>query len=185
LQDIAADAQRAAQVIRRLRALLKKEHGERHAVDMTAVIKEVVSLLGKDLERRRICLELALPLDTPHVLGDVVQLQQVILNVLLNAAEAMTDEAHPRVLRIETNARESGILTITARDSGRGPRPRAGAHLRALRHEQGGRARDGIVDKPLDRQGARRTDVGDAEHGTRVDHAHRAAEPEGGCAPVR
>jgi signal transduction histidine kinase len=120
LQDIATDAQRAAQVIRRLRALFKKQHGERHAVDMTAVIKEVVSLLGKDLERRRICLELALPPATPRVLGDVVQLQQVILNVLVNAAEAMTDQAHPRVLRIETNARESGILTITARDSGRG-----------------------------------------------------------------
>ena len=120
LQDIAADAQRAAQVIRRLRALFKREHSERHAVDMTAVITEVISLLRKDLERRRICLELALPPDTPRVLGDVVQLQQVILNVLLNAAEAMTDEAPSRVLRIETDARESGILTITVRDSGRG-----------------------------------------------------------------
>jgi C4-dicarboxylate-specific signal transduction histidine kinase len=120
LQDIAADAQRAAQVIRRLRALFRKEQGERHAVDMTAVIREVISLLRKDLDRRRICLELALPPDTPRVLGDVVQLEQVILNVLLNAAEAMTDEAHARVLRIEADARESGILTITVRDSGRG-----------------------------------------------------------------
>jgi C4-dicarboxylate-specific signal transduction histidine kinase len=120
LQDIAADAQRAAQVIRRLRALFKREHSERHAVDMTAVITEVISLLRKDLERRRICLELALPPDTPRVLGDVVQLQQVILNVLLNAAEAMTDEAPSRVLRIAADARESGILTITVRDSGRG-----------------------------------------------------------------
>jgi signal transduction histidine kinase len=120
LQDIAADAQRAAQVIRRLRALFKKEHSERHAVDMTAVITEVISLLRKELERRRICLELALASDPPRVLGDVVQLQQVILNVLLNAAEAMTDEAPSRVLRIEADARESGILTITVRDSGRG-----------------------------------------------------------------
>lgn len=120
LQDIAADAQRAARVIRRLRALFKKEHSERHAVDMTAVITEVISLLRKDLERRRICLELALPPHTPRVLGDVVQLEQVILNVLVNAAEAMTDEAHARVLRIETDARESGILTITVRDSGKG-----------------------------------------------------------------
>jgi C4-dicarboxylate-specific signal transduction histidine kinase len=120
LQDIAADAQRAAQVIRRLRALFKREHGERHAVDMTAVIREVISLLRKDLERRRICLELALPPDAPRVLGDVVQLQQVILNVLLNAAEAMTDEAPSRVLRLAADARESGILAITVRDSGRG-----------------------------------------------------------------
>jgi C4-dicarboxylate-specific signal transduction histidine kinase len=120
LQDIAADAQRAAQVIRRLRALFKREHSERQAVDMTAVIKEVISLLGKDLERRRICLELALPPDTPRVLGDVVQLQQVILNVLVNAAEAMTDAGHSRELRIETDARESGILTIAVRDTGRG-----------------------------------------------------------------
>lgn len=120
LQDIAADAQRAAQVIRRLRARFKSGHGDRDAVDMTAVITEVISLLRKDLERRRICLELALPPDTPRVLGDVVQLQQVILNVLLNAAEAMTDEALSRVLRIEADARESGILRITVRDSGKG-----------------------------------------------------------------
>jgi two-component system sensor kinase FixL len=120
LRDIAADAQRAGQVIRRLRTLFKKEQNERQPVDLTEVIKEVVGLLRKDLERRRVRLEVSLGPDTPRVLGDVVQLQQVMLNVVVNAAEAMTRDGAPRVLRVEAVSREPGILTIAVRDSGIG-----------------------------------------------------------------
>ena len=120
LGDIAADAQRAAQVIRRLRVLFKKEHGEREPVDLAEVIKEVVGLLHREVERRGIRLELALDAQGQRVLGDVVQLQQVLLNVLVNAAEAMRDAPHPRHLRLATNAVEPAILTITLRDSGPG-----------------------------------------------------------------
>jgi two-component system, LuxR family, sensor kinase FixL len=120
LCDIADDAQRAAQIIRRLRVLFKKEHGERELLDLGEVIKEVTGLLHKDLERRRVRLELVLQPDPPRVLGDIVQLQQVMLNVLLNAAEAMTDAADPRELHIETVTGAPGVLTITVRDSGPG-----------------------------------------------------------------
>jgi PAS domain S-box-containing protein len=120
LGDIAADAQRAAQVIRRLRVLFKKEHGEREPVDLAEVIKEVIGLLNRDVERRGIHLEVALEGKGQRVLGDVVQLQQVLLNVLVNAAEAMTDAPHPRRLRLLMKAAEPTILTITIRDSGPG-----------------------------------------------------------------
>src|SRR5262249_53982492 len=120
LQDIADDAQRAAQVIRRLRVLFKKEHNDHQPVDVNEVIKEVIGLMRKDLERRHVMLEVALAPDAPRVLGDVVQLQQVILNVLVNAVESMTGHEHPSELSIETAAREPGILTLTVRDSGRG-----------------------------------------------------------------
>jgi C4-dicarboxylate-specific signal transduction histidine kinase len=120
LGDIADDARRAAQVIRRLRVLFKKEQGERQPVDLTEVIKEVIGLLSKVLERQRIHMDLHLESEAPRVLGDVIQLQQVILNVVVNAAEAMRDAADPRLLRIETAAHEPGILTITVRDSGSG-----------------------------------------------------------------
>jgi PAS domain S-box-containing protein len=118
LQDIAADAQRAAQVIRRLRVLFRKEHGEREPVDITAVVKEAAALLGKELERRRVTLELVLPVDGPRVLGDVVQLQQVVVNVVLNAAEAVTGGEGPRQVRVEVHAREAGVVTIAVRDCG-------------------------------------------------------------------
>jgi PAS domain S-box-containing protein len=123
LHDIRADAQRAAQIIRRLRVLFKKEHAERHPVDVTEVIKEVVALLRKELERREITLEVALHADLPRVLGDIVQLQQVLLNVLVNATEAMGRERGPRDLRVATGVGEPGVLSITVRDSGVGVPP--------------------------------------------------------------
>jgi PAS domain S-box-containing protein len=119
LRDIGSDAQRAAQVIRRLRALFKKEPSERQLVDIGEVIKEVVGLLRKELERRRVELEVSLAPGPLRALGDIVQLQQVLLNVLVNAGEAMTDDA-PRRLRIELSAREAGVLLLTITDSGRG-----------------------------------------------------------------
>jgi PAS domain S-box-containing protein len=120
LRDITADAQRAGQIIRQLRVLFRKEHREQQPVDLTAVIKEVLALLRADLERRRVRLEVALMPGAPRVLGDVVQLQQVVLNVVINAAEAMAKEAEPRDLRIEMAVRESDIITITVSDSGKG-----------------------------------------------------------------
>lgn len=120
LEEIAADAQRAARVIRRLRALFRKEHGDRRPVDTTTVIREVVGLLSADLQRRRITLDLRLPDEVPRVLGDVVQLQQVLLNVVLNAAEAMTDDDGPRSLEIGARTPEAGLVTITVRDCGPG-----------------------------------------------------------------
>ena len=129
LRDIADEAKRAAQVIRRLRALFRKEHNERQPVDLNEVLKEVIGLLRRDLERRRVRLELALQPDPPPILGDIVQLQQVILNVLVNAADAMADAPEPRDLRVETIIREAGILAISARDSGVGVAPSELEHI--------------------------------------------------------
>jgi signal transduction histidine kinase len=120
LDDITDAAQRAAQVIRRLRVLFKKEPSAPQPVDLNEVIKEVIGLLRRDLERRRVRLELSLPSQTPRVLGDVVQLQQVILNVLVNAAEAMVGAMHPRELRVAACVREPAVVSITVCDTGPG-----------------------------------------------------------------
>jgi len=120
LRDITADAQRAAGVIRQLRVLFKKEHNERQPVDLTTVITEVLALLRKDLERRRVTVQASLRPDAPSVIGDIVQLQQVMLNVLVNAAEAMADDPGPRELRIALDVGEPGLLALSVRDSGKG-----------------------------------------------------------------
>jgi C4-dicarboxylate-specific signal transduction histidine kinase len=80
----------------------------------------VTGLLHRYLERRQVRLEVVLPADPPRVLGDIVQLQQVVLNVLVNSVEAMADEASPRELQIDVVSREPGILATTVRDSGTG-----------------------------------------------------------------
>jgi PAS domain S-box-containing protein len=120
LRDIADAAQRAAEIIRRLRVLFRKEHGDPRPVDLEEVIKEVVSLLHKELEHRRVRVQLSVTSGLPRVLGDMVQLQQVILNVCINAAEAMAGSAHPRQLTVTAAAREPAIILITIADTGPG-----------------------------------------------------------------
>ena len=120
LEDIAQDARRAAEIIRRLRALYRKQHSDRRPLDVNEAIREVTGLLKKDLERKRVGLQLELAENLPQVLGDVVQLQQVFLNVVVNACDAMKgSENGPRQLRIETSHRNS-VVAIDIRDSGTG-----------------------------------------------------------------
>jgi PAS domain S-box-containing protein len=123
LTDIVEAAKRASQIIQRLRALFRKEHAERTVIDINALITEVVSLLRTDLQRRTISVSLALSETVPPVLGDSVQLQQVILNLVVNACEAIAaTEGALREIVVETSQAEPGRLAIVVRDSGIGVR---------------------------------------------------------------
>src|SRR5213592_3962393 len=103
LRDIAMDAQRAAQIIWRLPCALQ-EGAQRAAARRRRRGHEGGHRPGgKDLERRRVQLDVTLHPGAPRVLGDIVQLQQVILNLLIKAAEAMTDDS-PRDLHVELRA---------------------------------------------------------------------------------
>jgi PAS domain S-box-containing protein len=121
LVDIASDARRAAQVIRRVRALFTKDHSERQPLSINELITEVTGLLAGDIKRRRIALRLRLGSALSSVLGDSIQLQQVLLNLMLNACQAMTEvEVGSRELTIESAEREPGLLEIRIRDTGPG-----------------------------------------------------------------
>jgi PAS domain S-box-containing protein len=121
LTDIAEDAKRASQIIRRLRTLFRKEHTEHTAVDINTLITDVVSLLRADLQRKTIGVSFALAKTVPLVLGDSVQLQQVMLNLVVNAGEAMAAaDGSLREILIETSYAEPGRVTIAVRDSGLG-----------------------------------------------------------------
>jgi C4-dicarboxylate-specific signal transduction histidine kinase len=121
LDDIAGDAKRAAQIISRLRTLFRKEHGERKALNVNELLEDVVTLLRHDLERRQIVVHFSLDKSLPLVLGDVVQLQQVMLNVLVNACEAIAAlEAGPREIRIESVRSEAGLVELAIGDTGIG-----------------------------------------------------------------
>jgi PAS domain S-box-containing protein len=103
LADVAADAQRAGEVIRRLRSLLKKDTSRFLPLDLNALIREVVALTQTDALIRHHPIELALAPALPPVRGDRVQLQQVLLNLVLNGMEAMETHAPAeRQLRIQT-----------------------------------------------------------------------------------
>jgi PAS domain S-box-containing protein len=121
LEDIVADGQRAGEVIRRLRGLLKNGEFEFAHLDLNGVIGEVVTLAGADALVRNIPLALELDSNLPPVRGDRVQLQQVLLNLILNGLEAMGDGVGgDRKLLIRTDLGVGGTVRVAVRDSGVG-----------------------------------------------------------------
>ena len=120
LADIRKDDQRAGEVIDRMRALLKRRESHWSELDLNAVTEEVAGLLRFDAEARRVKLTLELSRSVPGVRGDRVQLQQVLLNLILNAMDAMNGcEAGRRCVAVCVRPREQEV-EVTVSDSGHG-----------------------------------------------------------------
>jgi C4-dicarboxylate-specific signal transduction histidine kinase len=120
LADIIRSNKRASAVIDRLRALLRKEGTARQPVDINEVVREVVDLAHSEILSRRITFMSTLAPEIQLVLGDRVQLQQVVLNLVLNACDAMTEtDAAMRHLAIETRV-EDGVVQLVVSDRGPG-----------------------------------------------------------------
>jgi signal transduction histidine kinase len=115
------DGKRASAVIDRLRALFSKRPFTPSLVDINEIAAEVIELTLYDLRRRRIAVKTEFEKYLPSASGDRVQLQQVVLNLVQNAAEAMAAEAKdPRVLTIRTALDESGGVRLSVHDKGVG-----------------------------------------------------------------
>src|SRR6266481_3104510 len=114
-------AQRASEVIRRLRAMLRRGAAEQKPCDVNGLIVEVMKFLDADLVRAGVSTGLRLREDLPLVRGDAIQLQQVILNLALNAEDAMANGAgEPRRLTVETAEGRPGTVEVCVRDTGVG-----------------------------------------------------------------
>lgn len=121
LVDIAQDAERAGEVIRRLRGLLRRGDIKQEPLDLNEAIREVTTLARNEAMLRGVEVELDLAEDLAPVSGDRVQLQQVVLNLVMNACEAMSGtDAGARELRVETRRSASGVVQVSIRDSGPG-----------------------------------------------------------------
>jgi signal transduction histidine kinase len=121
LTDIIADDQRAGKIIQQLRALGKKTPQECAPLDVNALVQQVVSLVRSDALERRVTISLALDIGPPYVSGDRIQLQQVLLNLALNAFEAMQQTTDwPRELLICTARQDDMTLLVSFRDTGVG-----------------------------------------------------------------
>src|SRR5882724_10954128 len=119
---IARDGNRASDVIRRIRALVtKKGHTEKMPLDINEVIEEVVSLAHSEIQKSGVVLKMNLARGLPRVLGDRIQLQQVILNLVMNGIEAMnTVTDRPREMVIRSSPHESDKVLVAVQDSGIG-----------------------------------------------------------------
>jgi PAS domain S-box-containing protein len=115
------DANRASDVIGRLRALFSKKEFTLEPLDLNEATQEVLALSLSDLQRNRAIVRLDFAADLPPVTGDRVQLQQVILNLLRNASEAMVSVTdRPRQLLISTDREDGDRVRLTVRDAGVG-----------------------------------------------------------------
>jgi PAS domain S-box-containing protein len=115
------DGNRASDVISRLRALFSKKEFTLEPLDLNEATREVIALSSNDLQRNRIILQSELTDDLPTITGDRIQLQQVILNLLRNASDAMVDiHDRPRQLLIRTEREDGDRVRVTVRDAGVG-----------------------------------------------------------------
>jgi PAS domain S-box-containing protein len=123
---IVKDAERAAEIINRVRLLFKKGTPQRELLDVNEVAREMIVLLGDEASRHSISVRTELAEDLPHVIGDRVQLQQVLMNLIVNGVDAMHDVDAPRELIIKSQPAENNELLLSVSDTGVGlPRHQA------------------------------------------------------------
>ncbi|NLX12398.1 MAG: PAS domain S-box protein [Phycisphaerales bacterium] len=121
IEQIIAQAERAGQIIHWLRNFVRRQPSRHTAIELNQAVREVIALVEHEARQHNIQLHLQLAPDPITVFGDLVQIEQVIINLVRNSFEAMTDSAADRrTLTIETNLNRTGQVTITFRDTGRG-----------------------------------------------------------------
>ena len=124
LQDIVDDGKRASAVIQQIRDLLKKTPMRTAPLGLNAVIREVIALVLGEVRSHHVLLRTELADDLPPVLGDRVQLQQVVLNLLMNSIEAMNAvDDRSRELTIQSRRADAGSIVVAVCDSGPGLGP--------------------------------------------------------------
>jgi PAS domain S-box-containing protein len=127
---IIADGHRAGEIISRIRALAKKAPPQKDWVNINETILEVIALARSEVQGNRVSLQTQLSDDVPLIVGDRIQLQQVILNLITNAIEAMSGvDERSRVVQVGSSKDESQGVRVAVRDSGPGLDPKSLDHL--------------------------------------------------------
>jgi len=117
---IARDAQRATEIIRRIRSQFEKDAPNREILDINEIIPETIALLRDEAVRYNISVRTELAADLPQIVGDRVQLQQVAMNLIVNSIEAMKDVDGLREIVVRSQRAENEQILVSVSDSGTG-----------------------------------------------------------------
>jgi len=120
---IAQDGRRASEIVNRVRLLFQKDTLQRELVDLNEIIREIMLLLHSEAMKFRVSVRTELAADLPEVMGDRVQLQQVLMNLMMNSIDAMKDVDGTRELTIRSQRGENGEVLISVSDTGVGLPP--------------------------------------------------------------
>jgi signal transduction histidine kinase len=120
LKRVAADGHRAGAVIGSIRAIFKKEVRNRTSLDVNDLIAEALALARGDLQKHRVLARAETNEELPQVIGDRIQLQQVLLNLITNAIDSMADKDEPRSLCVRSNLYDGGGVLVSVADTGEG-----------------------------------------------------------------
>jgi PAS domain S-box-containing protein len=168
---IVGDSRRASAIIDEIRLMFRHDGVTMTALDVNDLIRDVLSLLRGDLENHRISVDAALPDGLPPVSANVVQLRQVMVNLITNAADAMSTVMNrQRLLRLRTQAHEpDGLFDHRGGQRKRYRSTACRPHFRAVFYDQIPRHGHGAVDLPLHRRTSRRPPFGRAGPHARID----------------
>jgi len=117
------DASRAAEIISRIRALFKKGSPQRELVDINQIIREMVDLMRSEATRHSVSVRTELAADLPRFVGDRVQLQQVLMNLVVNSIDAMKEVEGTRELAIQSQRADDDQIQVSISDTGIGLPP--------------------------------------------------------------
>ena len=130
LACIIDDGERASKIIARIRDLVKKRPPRKDRLEISGAIREMIELTRGEAVKNRVSVQMDAAEDLPLIAGDRVQLQQVILNLIINAIQAMSETRDgPRHLLISTEKAESGSVLVAVRDTGPGLAPGTAEHV--------------------------------------------------------
>jgi signal transduction histidine kinase len=161
LRAVDASGQRAGEVIESIRAMFKSDTRNRTSLDINELINEALVLLRNGLQKHRVAVQTVSSPQLPRVIGDRIQLQQVLLNLITNAIDSMANEDTSRVLSIKSEvSRWWRRHDISGGHRERYRLARCRSYIQSVLHDKVGRYGDGPVDLPLYHRSPRGTVVG-------------------------
>jgi PAS domain S-box-containing protein len=120
IEHVVKAGHRASDIIRRIRALVKKTPPQKDRLDLNDIVREVITLARGELDMHHVALQLHLSDECPVARGDRIQIQQVLLNLIMNAIEAMSETEGSRTLRVGPALEDERHVRVTVQDSGPG-----------------------------------------------------------------